>query len=85
MTQNLTLPMLDTKLAGRMADAIRMLAVDAEQQANSGPPGAPMGMAEIKRFGQSAPGPELMRHFGCTAVAVMAALRQRVTMASRTA
>ncbi|MDM7457620.1 MAG: transketolase [Tepidimonas sp.] len=34
-------------LARRMANAIRMLAVDAVQQANSGHPGAPMGMAEI--------------------------------------
>ena len=47
MTQNLSRPMLDTPLAGRMADAIRMLAVDAVQQANSGHPGAPMGMAEM--------------------------------------
>jgi transketolase len=31
----------------RMADAIRALAMDAVQQANSGHPGAPMGMAEI--------------------------------------
>ncbi|MEI6545666.1 MAG: thiamine pyrophosphate-dependent enzyme, partial [Burkholderiales bacterium] len=30
-----------------MADAIRMLAVDAVEQAKSGHPGAPMGMAEI--------------------------------------
>ncbi len=30
-----------------MADAIRILAIDAVQQANSGHPGAPMGMAEI--------------------------------------
>jgi len=29
------------------ANAIRMLAVDAVQQANSGHPGMPMGMAEI--------------------------------------
>ena len=38
---------LDTQLAGRMADTIRMLAADAVQQANSGHPGAPMGMAEM--------------------------------------
>jgi len=31
----------------RMADAIRILAMDAVQQANSGHPGMPMGMAEI--------------------------------------
>lgn len=31
----------------RLANAIRVLAVDAVQQANSGHPGAPMGMAEI--------------------------------------
>src|SRR5690606_30726752 len=30
-----------------LADAIRVLAMDAVQQANSGHPGAPMGMAEI--------------------------------------
>ena len=29
-----------------MADAIRALAMDAVQQANSGHPGAPMGLAE---------------------------------------
>jgi transketolase len=34
-------------LAARMANAIRMLAIDAVQQANSGHPGMPMGMAEI--------------------------------------
>jgi transketolase len=36
----------DLKTA-RMADAIRVLAMDAVQQANSGHPGMPMGMAEI--------------------------------------
>ena len=35
------------ELARRMANAIRMLAVDAVEQAKSGHPGAPMGMAEI--------------------------------------
>ncbi len=38
-------PNLD--LARRMANAIRMLAVDAVEAANSGHPGAPMGMADI--------------------------------------
>ena len=33
--------------ARRMADAIRMLAVDAVENARSGHPGAPMGMADI--------------------------------------
>ena len=35
------------KLAQDMADAIRMLAVDAVEKAKSGHPGAPMGMADI--------------------------------------
>jgi len=35
------------ELARRMADALRMLAVDAVENAKSGHPGAPMGMAEI--------------------------------------
>ena len=36
-----------SKLAQDMANAIRMLAVDAVEKAKSGHPGAPMGMAEI--------------------------------------
>ncbi|MDO8902979.1 transketolase [Hydrogenophaga sp.] len=35
------------KLARQMANAIRMLAVDAVEKAKSGHPGAPMGMADI--------------------------------------
>ncbi len=42
MELNTSLP-----LGRRMADSLRMLAVDAVQQANSGHPGAPMGMAEM--------------------------------------
>ena len=34
-------------LARRMADALRMLAADAVERANSGHPGAPMGMADM--------------------------------------
>src|SRR5512139_1366782 len=41
-----TTPKPDMNTA-RMADAIRVLAMDAVQQANSGHPGMPMGMAEI--------------------------------------
>ncbi|MCB2036121.1 MAG: transketolase, partial [Ottowia sp.] len=37
----------DAATARRMANAIRMLAVDAVEQAQSGHPGAPMGMADI--------------------------------------
>jgi transketolase len=37
----------DSHTATRMANAIRMLAVDAVENAKSGHPGAPMGMAEI--------------------------------------
>ncbi len=39
--------MATPQLAKRMANAIRMLAVDAVERAKSGHPGAPMGMAEI--------------------------------------
>jgi len=39
----------------------------------------------ISRFGESAPGGALLKHFGFTADAVMAAVRQRVAAASRTA
>ncbi|NKE65753.1 transketolase [Ramlibacter sp. RBP-2] len=35
------------QLARRMADALRMLAVDAVERASSGHPGAPMGMADM--------------------------------------
>ncbi len=35
------------EFARRMANAIRMLAVDAVEKAKSGHPGAPMGMADI--------------------------------------
>ena len=40
-------PQPSPEVARRMADAIRMLAVDAVEKAKSGHPGAPMGMAEI--------------------------------------
>ncbi|MCP5284595.1 MAG: transketolase [Burkholderiaceae bacterium] len=39
--------MLTRTIETRMANAIRMLAVDAVEKAKSGHPGAPMGMAEI--------------------------------------
>ena len=34
-------------MASHLANAIRFLAMDAIEQANSGHPGAPMGMAEM--------------------------------------
>ena len=37
----------DPDLARRMANAIRLLAVDAVEAAQSGHPGAPMGMADL--------------------------------------
>ena len=40
-------PLSSASCEALMANAIRALAMDAVQQANSGHPGAPMGMAEI--------------------------------------
>ena len=45
MTMNAT--PLNTALGSQMANCIRMLAVDAVEQAKSGHPGAPLGMAEM--------------------------------------
>ena len=42
-------PQRDPALARRMANALRMLAVDAVERAQSGHPGAPLGMADIAR------------------------------------
>ena len=39
--------MANTQQSHQMANAIRALAMDAVQQANSGHPGAPMGMADM--------------------------------------
>ena len=58
--------------ARQMANAIRMLAVDAVEKAKSGHPGAPMGMAS---FGESAPAADLYAHFGITAQRVVEAVR----------
>ncbi len=60
------------ELARQMANAIRMLAVDAVEKAKSGQPGAPMGMAS---FGESAPAADLYAHFGITAQRVVEAVR----------
>ena len=67
------------ELARQMANAIRMLAVDAVEKAKSGHPGAPMGMAS---FGESAPAADLYAHFGITAQRVVEAVR---TLAHRAA
>jgi len=69
----------------RMANAIRALAMDAVERAQSGHAGPPMGAADIATvrftgmsgFGASAPCRELYRHFGITAQAIAdAALRR---------
>ena len=47
MSSNPSTPLAPAGQTALMANAIRALAMDAVQQANSGHPGAPMGMAEI--------------------------------------
>ncbi len=47
MQPSLSMPPPTTEMAQSMANALRMLAVDAVEVAKSGHPGAPMGMAEI--------------------------------------
>ena len=47
MTDAKTPSQASTVNAQTMANAIRALAMDAVQQANSGHPGAPMGMADM--------------------------------------
>ncbi|OZB77269.1 MAG: hypothetical protein B7X36_00625, partial [Thiomonas sp. 14-64-326] len=43
----MTTVQIDTQQRRRLANAIRFLAIDGVQAANSGHPGAPMGMADI--------------------------------------
>ena len=38
---------VDPELRKKMANAIRVLSMDAVQKANSGHPGAPMGLADV--------------------------------------
>jgi len=47
MNPTMNITPLNPALGSRMANAIRMLAVDAVEAANSGHPGAPLGMAEM--------------------------------------
>ncbi|MEY4734186.1 MAG: Transketolase 1, partial [Pseudomonadota bacterium] len=47
MSAPLSTPHTTPEMAQRMANAVRMLAVDAVEAAKSGHPGAPMGMADI--------------------------------------
>jgi len=53
-----TAPTASAPSPRRLADALRVLAMDAVQQANSGHPGAPMGLADLARVLWC----EVMRH-----------------------